>query len=274
MVMNMVPTLKQKLADGGRIYGCAVVSASVHWPRLIGQAGLDFVFIDTEHITLGRETVATMCQWYRGLGIAPIVRIPSQDPDRASQTLDDGAAGVLAPYIETVEQVQQLVGAVKWKPIKGQRLQEIMQPGHETGTKLADYLAVQRSNRLCWINVESVPALKSLELLLAVPGLDGIIIGPHDLSCSLGIPEEYEHPKFIEAASRIVQLARSQGLGVGMHLSLSAEMQLFWAKRGVNIVLHSSDMALFQRSLLNDMAYLKKNLGDVFEVSLPGTPTI
>ena len=89
--------LKEKLKSGKRIYGILIVSSSATWAKAVRQANLDFVFIDTEHFPLGRETVANMCAIYSEMGIAPMVRIPSPDPFSACTALDGGASVILAP---------------------------------------------------------------------------------------------------------------------------------------------------------------------------------
>ncbi|SVE06293.1 uncharacterized protein METZ01_LOCUS459147, partial [marine metagenome] len=116
--------LAKKIRDGDRVYGTCTVSTSPGWVNAIAPANPDFVFIDTEHNSLDRTQVGWMCQTYSALGIVPIVRIPSPDPFLATSTLDDGALGIVAPYIETVAQVDGLRGAVKHRPLKGGRLSD------------------------------------------------------------------------------------------------------------------------------------------------------
>ena len=118
------------------------------------------------------------------------------------------------------------------------------------------------------INIESVPALERLEHILAVPGLDGVIIGPHDLSISLGLPEQYHDPRFMDAVGEIISKVREKGLGVGIHFSQEAELQIKWAKAGANIIMHSSDIALFQQRLKEDITAIRSALGE--EVSTSG----
>src|SRR5262245_56226643 len=118
--------LIKALRGGRRVYGTMIVSTSPHWPAAVKSAGADFVFIDTEHIAIDRTTLAWMCQTYRALSLAPIVRIPSPDHYQATVALDNGASGVLAPYVETPEQARRLRGAVKLRPLKGQVLEEVL----------------------------------------------------------------------------------------------------------------------------------------------------
>lgn len=262
----------QQLKSGKRLYGTAVVSCSPLWPPAVKRTGVDFVFIDTEHIPLDRGTVAQMCLAYSALGLPPLVRIPSPDPYEVCQIFDAGAAGVLAPYIECPEQVSRLVGATKLRPLKGERLNEALKNGDCLGLQLSDYLSNRNAENFLMINVESVPAMERLDGILAVPGLDGVIVGPHDLSLSLGLPEQYGHPKFEKALEEIVAKVSGKGLGIGIHFPRNRELQTRWAKRGLNIILHSSDILLFQRSLERDIATIRQVLGDecLNHSSLPG----
>ncbi|MCU0913725.1 MAG: aldolase/citrate lyase family protein [Planctomycetes bacterium] len=251
-----------RLKSGRRLYGTSIVSSSPLWPPAVKRAGADFVFIDTEHKPLDRATVAEMCLAYGSLGLPPLVRIPSPDPWEACKVLDGGAAGVLAPYIESPEQVRQLVGATKLRPLKGERLEEALNDRHCLGEELNDYLDRRNAGGFLMINIESVPALQRLDRILAVPGLDGVVIGPHDLSVSLGIPEQYTHPRFDEAVGEIVSQVRQRGLGIGIHFPEDPDLQIKWARQGLNVILHSSDARLFQQALERDLAAIRGAVGD------------
>jgi len=250
----------QRLKRGDRLYGTAIISSSPLWPPAVKQAGVDFVFIDTEHIPSDRVTLAQMCLAYRALGLPPLVRIPSPDPYEACQVLDAGAAGVLAPYIEQPEQVSKLVGATKLRPLKGRRLDEVLKSLDCLEPGLNDYLSRRNADNFLMINIESVPALERLDQILSVPGLDGVIIGPHDLSVSLGLPERYAHPRFDEAVEAIIVKAREKGLGIGIHFPKDHDLQIKWSQRGLNIVLHSSDLMFFQLSLAAAISTMRQAL--------------
>jgi 4-hydroxy-2-oxoheptanedioate aldolase len=109
-------------------------------------------------------------------------------------------------------------------------------------------------------NIESVPALENLHDICSVRGLDAVLIGPHDLSCSLGIPEQYDHPRFDEAVRSIFQIARQHQLGAGIHFWLGLDREVTWAKAGGNLVMHSSDLATFSRTLKSDIDSLRRSL--------------
>lgn len=253
-------TLRQRLIAGDTLFGTLIVSPSPRWPEVVRGCGLDFVFIDTEHIALDRADLSWMCQTYAALGLPPLVRIPAPDPYAASMVLDGGAAGVIAPYVETVAQVQDLRGAVKLRPIKGQRLRQMLD-GAEVEPELQSYLANGAKDRLLIVNIESVPAVEALDDILAVPDLDGVLIGPHDLSCSLGVPEQYCHPTFLNACETILRKARGAGVGAGIHFWGDTDQQVRFLELGANLLIHSADITLFQKHLRKELVAIKKGAG-------------
>ncbi|MCY1719438.1 aldolase/citrate lyase family protein [Prolixibacteraceae bacterium Z1-6] len=259
----MSKLLSLKLEKGNTIYGTCVSSMAPLWSKAVGNAGLDFVFIDTEHIPLERMEVAAMCQLYAAQGIAPIVRIPSPDPYKACQMIDAGAEGIVAPYVESEEQIKDMVGALKYKPLKGEKLKAILEHPKTIEPDLKGYVETYNRGNLCIINIESIPAVEKLDELLKVPGLDGVFIGPHDLSVNMGLPEMYDHPEFEKVVAIIIKKCRENNIAVGIHFSESPERQVKWISEGANIVIHSSDIAIFSQQLSKDINKIRNSIGDV-----------
>src|SRR5688572_17841582 len=252
----------EALHAGRFVFSSAIVATSPLWPNLAKQAGIDFVFVDNEHTPIDRLTLSWICQTYQALGVPPVVRLPCNDPYEACKVLDGGAGGVIGPYVETAEQVRGLVGAVKLRPLKGRRLQEALADPKTLEPELRDYLEKRNGDKILIVNIESVPAIENLHAICSVPGLDAVLIGPHDLSCSLGIPEQYTHPRFDEATRTIFRIAREHNVGAGIHYWLGLEQEITWAKAGGNLVMHSSDVAAFSRTLKSDIDSLRKSLGN------------
>lgn len=256
--------IKQRLRNGKPVLGTAIISQSHLWPEFLKSTGLDFIFIDSEHTPLDRETISKICLSYRSHNLVPVVRIPSPDPFAATMVLDGGAQGVIAPYVETAHQVRQLVGAVKYKPIKGQKLQSFLNGVHDLEPELKNYLDKANTHNLLIVNIESRPALNALDEILAEDGLDAILVGPHDLSCSLGIPEQYHHPIFIEAIESIIHKARAQQVGVGIHVwdQVGFDQEIRWASMGANLIMHSNDLSLLSSLLRDHISEIKRSLGE------------
>ena len=264
MITAPAAPFSARLRSAERLYGTLLVSSSPHWVPVVAGLGLDFVFIDTEHIPMDREKLAWMCQAYRAVGLSPIVRIPSPDPYQACMVLDGGAAGIVAPYVETAAQVRELVGAVKKRPLKGRTLARHL-AGGPLEAALGDYVVKGAAERTLIVNIESVPAIEALDEILAVEGLDGVLIGPHDLSTSLGVPERYDHPRFIAACDTIITKARARSLGAGIHVIYQANRladEERWAQLGANFILHAADVILFAEGIRRELGELKHRLGE------------
>jgi 4-hydroxy-2-oxoheptanedioate aldolase len=254
--------LKEALRAGRRVYGTCVVSTSPAWPPMIAGAGLDFVFIDTEHIPIDRAQLSWMCRTYAALGLPPVVRIPKVDATLACMALDGGAAGIVAPYMERVEEVHQLRGAVKYRPLKGARLDRALHEHEVLDPELRGYLDRFNANNVCIVNIESVPAMLALDDILAVPDVDAVLVGPHDLSISLGIPEQYTHPKFTAAMEAIISRCRAADIGVGFHFSFGVGVAIEWAKLGANFIVHSTDLFLVRDALQRELRQFRTTVGD------------
>lgn len=256
--------LKESLKNGNRVYGTLIVSPSPKWMDVIGNLGLDFVFIDTEHIAIDRQQLSWMCHGYHGKGIVPIVRIPAPNPYQACMVLDGGAKGIVAPYVETAEQVKQLSIAAKNRPLKGQKMQDYLDGTRDLEPELAAYIEKGNEDHILIINIESQSGIDNLEEILQVPGLDAVLIGPHDLSCNLGVPEKYGHPKFKAAVEKIITTARMAGVGAGIHAFFedSVEREIEWARIGANLILHNGDISLFSQVVKKEIHQLREALGD------------
>lgn len=257
------PQLRAALRSGERVYGTLIVSDSPRWPAQVAQIGLDFVFIDTEHIAIDRKELSWMCQTYAALGLPPIVRIPSPDPYAATMVLDGGAAGIVAPYVETVEQVRALHGAVKLRPIKGAKLDAMLAGRARFEPALTEYQKAHSAENILVINVESRPAIDNLDALLAVDGVDAVLIGPHDLSSSLGAPEKYDAPEFEAAVRTIAHRARARGVGAGIHCWMGVQREIAWGQAGFNCFIHSADIIAMKEKLTAEVRELRAALGDL-----------
>ena len=255
-------TLGQALRSGKRVYGTAISNPSSMLPPALKRAALDFVFLDTEHVPLVRDTLGWMCQTYKATNICPIVRIPEPDPYLACMALDGGAGGVIAPYVETVEQVRQLRGATKLRPLKGRRLREILDADAPPPDDIRQFMTGYNASNVMIINIESVPALERLDELVSVPDLDAVLVGPHDLSINLGVPEQYDHPKFMDAISQIIRISRAHNVGAGVHYFHGTEKETQWAKEGANMILHGMDRDLFVESITDAVTEIRKTMGD------------
>lgn len=253
--------VRRALRDGKPVFSTCLVSEAHLWPKVIPELGIDFVFLDSEHIPRDRVSLSWMCRTYDALGIPPVVRIPSPDPYEACKVIDGGASGVISPYTETVEQAKDLVGATRYRPLKGDRLAEVLRDPQSMEEPLREYLEEHNADIILILNIESVPAIENLSDILKVPGIDAVQVGPHDLSCSLGIPEQYEHPRFKEAIMTIIHTAREHHVGAGVHYWLNVDQEIEWGKAGANLIMHASDIHVVQEHMKRELDQLRRALG-------------
>ena len=175
--------LKQKVNGGGIVYGTMIsMGRNPGWGRTVGAFGLDYVIIDTEHAARSRSEVADYMAAFNYTGVVPIVRGPIPASHYVTMFLDAGAQGVLAPYCETVDEVKEVVGATKWRPLKGALAKKAVDLGEFPSLETKEYLENRNRNNVCIIGIESVPAIANLESILKVDGIDAIFVGPSDLS--------------------------------------------------------------------------------------------
>ncbi|MHA8099086.1 HpcH/HpaI aldolase family protein [Aquirufa aurantiipilula] len=259
---------RNALRMGNPLYGTLLTSTSPKSFDVVLSLHLDFVFLCAEHVSYNPETLSWMCRAFKAADINPVVRILEPSPYLATQALDAGAGAILVPYVEDVEEVLALVGAVKYRPLKGKKLARILHGEEKPTEELSQYLQKHNQNNSLLLNIESESAVKNLAnfaqiLSLDGPGVDGFVIGPHDLSTSYNMPEDYRSADFMNLTIALIQQAKSLGIAVGGHTGYrgSLDLQKDWVKAGANIILHCSDMLLFADKLQSDLNELRKIQG-------------
>ena len=250
-------SLRNSLHEGRLALGSLVASPSPRWLSAVSGSGIDFVFIDTEHIPIDRHQLSWMCLGYAARGLAPVVRIPAPDPYQAAMAVDAGAHGVVAPYIEHPDQIRALVGAVKHRPLKGERLSALLDGREQPTRELAAYLDRSNPNAVVIANVESLVSMARLPELCAVPGLDAVLIGPHDLTVQLCVPEAWDNSIFLDAVRTILSSARRAGIGAGIHHWVSVERMRDYVAWGANLLIDHGDVSLVAEQLRRRAAAIR-----------------
>ena len=256
---------KEAITRGNRVYGTLITCPMPFWAPYSAAIGLDFVFIDTEHIPLDRCQLSGMCHLFKSLNMAPFVRISGNDPELARQALDAGAQAIMAPYTETAAETLALAGAVKFRPLKGERLRQALANGSTGNQKLDRAVAQRCRDHVLFANIESKAAIDHLDEILSIPYLDGIIIGPSDLSHSLNLPDEYDHPAFIEIVDDIIRKTKTCKKSVGYHKGYAGkgiEQEIDWIKKGMNVIIHEADVIAFCEKMSHDIGRIKNAIGD------------
>ncbi|MEQ1862924.1 MAG: aldolase/citrate lyase family protein [Chthoniobacteraceae bacterium] len=252
--------LRAHLHSGARVYGTHIATAgNPVVTAMLANASLDFVFVCNEHMPVDRAATSALCQQFGAMGISPIVRIPYPCARHAAMALDAGAEGIVAPYVETVDEVRDLIGSVHYRPIKGRQLRGILDGSRPPNQATRAFLERFNRRQYAIIGIESVAAYENLDALIAVPGVDGVFMGPHDLSVSLEAPEQWENPALIALIEDVIRRCRAARIGVGLHLNAAvfdaAQTQQF-LNLGMNWILDGADVAHASRALKQRRAEL------------------
>jgi len=258
--MNAIK-LKRTLKQGGHVFGCMLSAmASTRFGPTLAGSTMDYAIIDSEHGSRDRTEIQQLCGMLRNAEVTPIVRVPIPKSEWVAMALDAGTAGVLVPYCETVEEVQAVVATAKWHPLKGEYLMRAVTdnvfPSKETKT----YLQNRHKESFVIIGIESLPAYENLDAILDVGDIDGVFIGPNDMSTSLGIPDDYKNPKYLRVVKDIIGRCEARKIPVMVHQQ-TIETSNTAIKLGARFVLHSSDSRMLQRIMQEEMNALRTAAG-------------
>ena len=255
--------LKATLKAGGRVFGTMLsIGRNPRWIPILNGVGLDYVVIDTEHNPRSRGELGDYLAMMSAADLTPIVRIPIPDSHYVTMAMDAGAQGILAPYCETVEEVTEVVAAAKWRPLKGDAVRRLMESGEHISDDTRAYLEERNKNSVAIIGIESVAAVNILPEILSVPGIDGIFVGPNDLSISLGIPDQYDRPEYQNTVKKIIDTAGAKGIAVLVHHQ-TPELSTFWISQGARFILHGGDRRALTEGFRTDFTRLRDFASDL-----------
>lgn len=208
--------LKERINDGDLVIGSWITTPSSAIAEILVAAGYDWVVVDLEHSTISIEQAGELIRTIDLGGSAPLVRITSNSPDQIKRVMDAGAHGIVVPMVNSAQDARDAVSASRYAPngIRGVGLARAQ--GY--GSKFSEYLEWQKESAVVIVQIEHKDAINNLEEILAVPGVDGFIIGPYDLSCSMGIPGEFETSEFKNAMARILKIGLAMDCPAGLHI--------------------------------------------------------
>lgn len=216
--------------------------------KLLEAADLDFVLIDMEHSPFDTERVADLIAWMKATPVAPFVRVPQDLYHFLARTMDAGALGAMVAKVETAEQAQKIVNAVKYAPM-GHR-------GVGLGTSHTDfkapdpvaYFAEANANTTVICMIESPLGVENVASIAAVPGVDVLWVGHFDLTQCMGIPAQFHHPDFLAAIEAVIAACREHGKIAGINPG-SQEQVDEWLAMGFNAIAWSNDSTIYRNAL-------------------------
>lgn len=248
--------LKHRVQVGEVLFGAFVNLGSSLTAEIVGSAGYDWALIDLEHGAGDEREALFQMQALEHTPAAPLIRIESLNRPRFHRVLDFGASGIMVPRVDSLEQAQEVIACMRFPP-RGIRGVAQMNRACGFGKSFQDYLDNGESQLLCIVQIESPQAVDSAEAIAALDGVDVLFVGPVDLSHSMGIPGQIEHPKFVDAL-RAVALATKKASKAAGILLRSPEDTAHYLALGYTFLGCGSDGSMLRSTAHSQLTNLRE----------------
>jgi len=207
---------KLRLSGGRTEIGSWITLAHPAIAEIMAKAGFSWLAVDLEHSVITIREAEELIRVIDLCGVVPLVRLSANDPVQIKRVMDAGAHGIIVPMVNSVALAEQAVAAVRY-PAAGNRGVGLAR-AQGYGISFAEYRSWQAQEAVVIVQIEHIEAVRNLEGILAVDGVDGYIVGPYDLSGSLGVPGDFEHPEMCKAMARIREVGGRSGKATGIHV--------------------------------------------------------
>jgi 2-dehydro-3-deoxyglucarate aldolase/4-hydroxy-2-oxoheptanedioate aldolase len=249
--------VKRKLAAGGTAFGSmAFEFFTPGLPRLMKNAGAEYVMYCMEHTGASFETMKPQFALCRALGVVPLVRVPGTEYDFIARALDCGALGIMVPLVNDAEQAKFIVSSTRYPPAGGRR-GAAFGFAHDDyeGGDVVEKMQMIHDRTLVIAMIETKQGLGNVDAIAAVPGVDVLWLGHFDMSNFLGIPGQFSHPMFQDAIRKIAGAAKKHGKAAG-YMAASAALGKEYLGHGFRMLATGTDQGMLQeatRAMLEGM---------------------
>ena len=248
----MTPSFRQRLIAGERLNGTLISLDSPEVAEVLASLGFDWFFLDNEHSPLEALELQGII---RAAGSTPcVVRVSHSAEVPIKKALDIGAAGIIAPMVNSAEQAAQVVSWAKYPPA-GTRGVGIGR-AHGYGLKFQDYVSRANDEVAVIVQCEHIDAVNNIEAIVRVSGVDAVLIGPYDLSASMGRLGQVTHPEVVAAIDRVTAACRAAHVPLGI-FGLSAQAVQPYIERGYTFIVAGVDTVLLGQAAAQLLAQLK-----------------
>lgn len=249
------PSLKSRIRQGDLTIGSWLSFGFTPITEMMALSGFDWLVVDMEHTAIDSADALAMIQVLELAGCAPLVRVGANDPLLIKRALDAGAHGIIVPMVNSREEAERAVSATYYPP-RGHRGAGLGR-AQQYGLGFTDYKSRADEETVLVVQIEHVEAVKNLRGIMDVDGVDAFIVGPYDLSGSLGRPGDWEHPSVLEALNEVRAVASSKGIMGGYHVVHSNHVELEQRiSQGYRFVAYGDDMVFLAEKLREEAAFV------------------
>lgn len=250
-------SLRKKIDSRSMTLGSWITIGNPAIAEIMARAGFDWLVVDLEHSVISIDVAGELIRTIDLCGVAPLVRLTSNDPNQIKRVMDAGAHGIVVPMVNSPAEATAAVAATRYAPSGTRGVGLARAQGYGVGFQ--EYLEWQKNGPVVIVQIEHKDAVERLEEILTVPGVDGFIIGPYDLSCSMGIPGQFDHPDFLGAMTRIRETGKQLGCPAGLHI-VEPDLQRLeqTIREGFTFIAYSVDTRMLDVSVRLGMARMKE----------------
>jgi len=237
--------VKEKLARGEVVASMTVrLSRSIEIARIAKTAGFDMLYIDLEHSPLTLDATGQICMSCLDLGVMPAVRVPANTPDYISRILDAGALGVIAPHVRSATEAREVVKAAKLPPLGERSNTGIFAHLHYRSVSAEETAKAINDATMVIVQFESADTLAKADEIIAVEGVDMVLVGLNDMLGDMGLAGQYDHPKVREIYETVIGACRRHGKHCGVGgLASRPDLMAEYVRMGARYVSTGTDLA-------------------------------
>ena len=227
----------QRLRQNDLLLGTMLTLPSPELAEIISSCGYDWLFMDGEHGNLSTLDWQRMLQAVAGRSAA-IIRVATNSEREIKKVLDIGADGIIAPQVNTADEARHVVACCKYPPqgIRGVGLARAQ--GY--GRNFADYMETANDRIAVIVQAEHIDAVNNIDQIVEVDGIDAVFIGPYDLSASMGLMGQVDHPEVVEAIDRVGRACQQRGIPLG-YFGTTAESVQDYMGKGYHLICAGTD---------------------------------
>jgi 2-keto-3-deoxy-L-rhamnonate aldolase RhmA len=251
-------SLKARLRNREMTIGSWITIGHPVIAEIMASAGFDWLTVDMEHSAITLVQAQQLIQIIELAGCIPLVRVGANDPNLIKRVMDAGSHGVIVPNINSRKEAEQAVRSVKYPP-KGSRGVGLAR-AQGFGTEFEAYKEWNDKESIVIVQIEHIDAVNDIDNILAVEGVDAFMVGPYDLSGSLGIPGQFENPEFLAAMKKVSDaMTRIHGVAPGFHV-VPPDVDLLDTKirEGYTFLAYSLDILFLSENCRRDLKQIKK----------------
>jgi 4-hydroxy-2-oxoheptanedioate aldolase len=242
-MMQGMPSMRERL-DAGQVVLCMALAQArtADIPMMAAAAGFDAVYVDLEHSAISLETTSVLCAGAIAAGITPLVRVPAHDHQYLTRALDIGATGVIVPHVETGAEAEQIADACRFPP-RGHRSVAGPNPANRyQPMPQRELLDAFDEQTVVAVMLETPAAVERADAIASVPGVDMVMLGPHDLTAEMGILGQFRDPAFLDVVRTVAKACRTHGRIFGIAGIRDLELLTEFVGLGLRFVSAGTDV--------------------------------